>query len=687
MQRPMPNPTSWLRQSICLERTIRHRLILVALAAVTLSGAAEVPSLIAAERQKPARTSTANAAEKRPNIVLIMADDLGYETVGCYGGHSYGTPNIDRLAAEGIRFDRAYAMPLCTNTRIQLMTGKYNIRNWTAFGILDPRERTFGHLLQQAGYSTCIAGKWQLTSYDPPDYPGAELRRNTGVHPRDAGFDEYSLWHVGHTEDKGPRYANPVIEQNGRPLSNTAGKYGPDIWVDFIGDFMRRHREQPFFVYYSMALPHNPMNPTPDSPEWQDPEKRDDDVTRYAADMIRYTDKVVGQVADQIDQLGLRENTLILFYSDNGTNWRVTSKFGNRTVRGGKGKGTELGIRVPMFANWKGVTPKRTVLQDLVDSTDFLPTLLDVAGATDLIADDIDGVSFAPRLKGQPGSPRDAIFIHQDPRPGWDKDRFKVMRLALNDRYKLREDGRLYDLQRDPFEESPILISADSVENRFARIDLQGVLDRHSDYKLFDPAEVPRPNLKDHFRNHAFNDQGGFVVIETELLPTPRDESWKFENNLPGYTGLGYLRSVRSQKTPPQKGVTEILTILDNAGPWRIAVRYRSDHHSLLTARSSEDRREHSFWLKVGTGEWMICEADQAAESGAWQWGTLLKSADGRKTLEAEFELGERGNRIFIAPRSANIKIDRIVVYQADQSDKALDLATPVAPYHPWASP
>ena len=355
--------------------------------------------------------------ERPPNIVLMMADDLGFETVGCYGGSSYKTPNLDRLAAEGIRFDRAYAMPLCTNTRIQLMTGKYNNRNWRAFGILDPKEVTFGHLMQRAGYKTCIAGKWQLTSYDPPDYPGADLRRNTGMHPRNAGFDEYSLWHVGHTEDKGSRYADPVIEENGRTLTDTAGRYGPDLWTDFIGRFMERHRDEPFFVYYSMALPHNPMVPTPDSPEWSEPELRHIDETRFAADMIRYTDKMVGKVVTKIDELGLRTRTLILFYSDNGTNWRVTSQLDGRMVRGGKGKATELGIRVPTLASWKAIAEEGVVSKTLIDSVDFLPTMLDAAGAAKLTPSPIDGLSFAPLLRGEVQTSRKWIYIHQDPRP------------------------------------------------------------------------------------------------------------------------------------------------------------------------------------------------------------------------------------------------------------------------------
>ena len=245
----------------------------------------------------------------RPNIVLILADDLGYETVGSYGGTSYPTPNLDRLARQGIQFDRAFAMPLCTNTRVQLMTGMYNNRNWKAFGILDPAADTFGHMMQRAGYKTCIAGKWQMHSYDPPDYPGAATRRSIGMKAADAGFDEYSLWHTGHTEEKGSRYADPVINQNGKLLENTDGKYGPDIWVQFVNDFMQRHRDESFFVYYPMALPHNPMNPTPDSPEWSDVARRHSDETPFAADMIRYTDKIVGKVVDKVEELGLSENT------------------------------------------------------------------------------------------------------------------------------------------------------------------------------------------------------------------------------------------------------------------------------------------------------------------------------------------------------------------------------------------
>ncbi|MFT4590391.1 MAG: arylsulfatase A, partial [Limisphaerales bacterium] len=158
---------------------------------------------------------TAAPADLPKHIVLIMADDIGIECFGCYGGRDYETPNIDELAATGLRFTHAYSQPLCTPTRLEIMTGRDNHRNWRHFGILPPEEKTFGHMMQGFGYKTCIAGKWQLQSYDPPDFPGAEKRRGTGMHPKDAGFDAYSLYHSLHTEDKGSRYADPTFLRDG----------------------------------------------------------------------------------------------------------------------------------------------------------------------------------------------------------------------------------------------------------------------------------------------------------------------------------------------------------------------------------------------------------------------------------------------------------------------------------------
>ncbi|MEM8736214.1 MAG: sulfatase-like hydrolase/transferase, partial [Planctomycetota bacterium] len=634
------------------------------------------------------------------NVILILADDLGYETVGCYGGESYATPNLDQLAATGVRFDRAYAMPLCTNTRIQLMTGKFNLRNWTAFGILPPSEPTFGQLMQQAGYKTCIAGKWQLTSYDPPNYPGAATRRDTGVHPRDSGFDDYCLWHVGHTESKGSRYADPVIEQNGIQLSDTAGKYGPDLYSGFINEFIEKNAKDPFFVYYSMALPHNPMVPTPDSPEWADSARRHSDETHFTKDMIEYTDKVVGKIVEKLEALKLREDTLLLFYSDNGTNNRVASRFRGRFVRGGKGKGIELGVRVPAIASWPGQIQPGQVRQDLVDSVDFLPTMLEAAGAD--VPDDLDGVSFLNVLKEGSAGRRDSVYIHQDPRPGWDKDRFRLIRLAIGRRYKLYEDGRLYDVQDDLFESQPIFIVDDSAEQREARTRLQAVLDGMKPYRGFDPDSVPRPDPNRVYERHQFQDQGGYLVVEAEQLPVRRDESWTVETSLPEYTGAAYLRVIRDHSEMPfdrerneedRPGELPIYLSIDVQGQWACAIRCRSDH--------SNNKRERRLWIRQELTEeqsqvkanrnadWQSVEIPQDAAAGQWHWITnrVVQKGGVRKIEPLTFELKERGNRIWLLPQSQNLKNDRIVFYQPDQKERAFELKTPRAEYHPWASP
>ena len=433
---------------------------------------------------------TPNSDKRPPNIILIMADDLGVEGLGCYGGTSYATPRLDKLAAEGMRFSHAYAQPLCTNTRIQLMTGNYNNRNWLYFGILDPRLKTIGHYMQDAGYHTCIAGKWQLQSYDPPDYPGAAMRRATGMHVENAGFDEYSLWHTGHTEDKGSRYADPVIYENGKFRQDTKGKYGPDLWVDFINDYVKRStkRDKPFFVYYSMALPHWPMVPTPNSKEWSWPERRDEEDTRYFQDMVEYMDECVGRIVDNVDALGLQESTLILFYSDNGTHRKIRSQTKAGDVVGGKGLTTNAGTHVPLIARWpRRIEPR--VNGNLVDSTDFVPTLLEAAGHSLPQKGEFDGISFYPQLVGQKSNPRPWVFCHYDPRPGWDKDQFSCSRFARDKRFKLYDDGQLFDVAADPLEHHAI--ERDSRASADARHKLSRVL-----FEMPKPENAPRDPLQ-----------------------------------------------------------------------------------------------------------------------------------------------------------------------------------------------
>ena len=398
----------------------------------------------------------APAAVDRPNIVLIMADDFGYECVGANGGQSYKTPVLDRMAAEGMRFERCFVQPLCTPTRVQLMTGLYNVRNYTSFGAIDPDAVTFGHRLKKAGYATAVAGKWQLGQ--APDLP------------RRLGFDESYLWQ--HTR-RPPRYANPGLEHDGVEKNFANGQYGPDLVNAFARDFVRRKKDQPFFLYYPMILTHDPFQPTPDSADW-DPKARGEKVNqddRHFADMTAYMDKLIGALLADIDGLGLREKTLVVFLGDNGTSGKITSMLNGAPYRGGKGSPTAAGTHVPLIARWPGTIPAGRVCGDLIDSVDVLPTICAAAGA--VVEDPIDGASFLPQLRGEKGSPREWRYCWY----GRDGGPTPQHEFAATARHKLYRMGRLYDLEADPRETSP-LPDGQAAE---ARATLQKVLDQFAD--------------------------------------------------------------------------------------------------------------------------------------------------------------------------------------------------------------
>lgn len=378
--------------------------------------------------------------ETRPNIVLIMADDLGYETIGANGGTSYQTPKIDKLAKNGIRFNHCYAQPLCTPSRVKLMTGIYNIRNYTQFGYLDESQSTIGNLFKNNGYATCITGKWQLGKN--PESP---------VH---FGFDNYCLWQheEGRVDSNGrdTRYSQPVFNVDGELKTFMDTDYGPDILTDYVIKFIEKsHKsDKPFLLYYPMVLTHCPFSPTPDSPEWM---KDDSSMmtykgqARYFTDMVTKMDDLVGLIDDKLKELEIENNTLIIFTGDNGTDIPIVSFLNGRKVAGAKGETTDAGTRVPFIAKWTGVIQPNSVCDDLVDFSDILPTICETANISVPDSLNIDGRTFLPQLKGEKGDPRKWIYCWYS-RSGKGEEA-KVF--ARNHQYKLYENGQFYNIPND----------------------------------------------------------------------------------------------------------------------------------------------------------------------------------------------------------------------------------------------
>ena len=395
-----------------------------------------------------------------PNVVLILIDDFGYECVAANGSESYKTPVMDKLAATGVRFDQVHVQPLCTPTRVALMTGIINKRNYTHFGHLDPSQKTFGNFFKDAGFATCIVGKWQLSN----DYGG----------PAHFGFDEYCLWQLVRRPG---RYKNPGLEINGREYDYSKNEYGPDLVNDYALDFIARSKDKPFFLYYPMMLTHGPYDATPDSPDYaQSVPGKNAKPLGHFPDMVTYTDKLIGKLVAKLDELKLRDNTVLLILGDNGTGRGTPTRFMGRDVIGGKGTTTIWGNHVPGIGNWPGHFASGKVCHDLIDTTDFLPTICELAGVKVPAALKIDGRSFASQLRGEKGNPRDAHYLWYNP-SGGAKAKFEY---AHDQQFKLYPDGKFYDITKDDLEKSPLPDSALDAKAKAAKAKLQALLNQNS---------------------------------------------------------------------------------------------------------------------------------------------------------------------------------------------------------------
>ncbi len=342
----------------------------------------------------------------KPNIVLILADDVGYEIPQYTGGQSYSTPNIDLLASSGMQFSECHSSPVCSPSRFMLLTGKYNFRNYTQWGVMDQSQRTIANMLHDAGYATCAVGKWQLDGGD------ASIRT--------FGFDSYCVWDPFANIVPGVQYKDPLLYENGSnlPFDVVQGKYGEDIIGDYAYNFMKNNTKKPFFLYYAMNLCHQAFSPTPDDPQfatWTNGHPVPSD-TMYFKSMVQYMDKKVGLLVQEVSALGIAGNTIIIYTGDNGTDEKIYSLYKDTLVEGGKWRSTEGGTHVPLIVYWPGKVMPGTVSDNLIDFTDFMPTVADIAGVqVPASFGTMDGTSFYPEITGQPGTPRQWVYCYYNP--------------------------------------------------------------------------------------------------------------------------------------------------------------------------------------------------------------------------------------------------------------------------------
>ena len=388
---------------------------------------------LAAPRRLPAA-----AVAGRPNFVFFLADDLGWRDLGCFGSSFYETPNVDRLAKRGMRFTDAYAAcPVCSPTRASIMTGKHPVRTGitTFIGAPQPdqwkgntrllpapyatrlalEEVTLAEALKAGGYATFFAGKWHL---------GPE-----GFWPENQGFDV----NMGGTDAGGPYGGNKYFSPYGNPRlkDGPPGEHLPDRLATETAKFIEAHKDRPFIAYLAFYSVHVPLMAredlkkkyeekakalAPDGrprfiPEGANQARQVQDHAVYAG-MVEAMDLAVGKVLKKLEDLGLDRNTVVVFMSDNGgLSTAEGSPTSNVPLRAGKGWLYEGGIREPMIVRWPGVTAPGSVCASPVTSTDFYPTMLEMAGLPPRPEQHIDGASFVPLLKGGSMS-RGPIFWH-----------------------------------------------------------------------------------------------------------------------------------------------------------------------------------------------------------------------------------------------------------------------------------
>ncbi len=368
----------------------------------------------------------------RPNVVMILADDQGWGDLSVHGNTNLATPRIDSLARDGATMKYFYVCQVCAPTRAEMLTGRYYPRTGVSGvsrgeGRLNADETTIADLLHRSGYATGAFGKWHNGTQPP-------------LHPNDRGFDEF----YGFTSGHWGHYFSPPLDHNRRRVRGNG--FVVDDFTDHAIQFITENRDGPFFCYLPVNTPHSPMmvedrfyekfQDKPLAMRHRDPDREDLMMTRAALAMCENIDWNVGRVLDTLDQLDLRENTIVIYFSDNGPN---SYRF-NGGLKGRKGSIDEGGLRSPCFIRWPTHIEAGKVIADVTGAIDLLPTLVALTGTEADIAKPIDGVSFAPLLLGHAESlaPRSLFSIRNNDVS------------VRTQRFRLDASGQLFDIEADP---------------------------------------------------------------------------------------------------------------------------------------------------------------------------------------------------------------------------------------------
>jgi arylsulfatase A len=410
------------------------------------------------------------AATTKPNIIFILADDVGYSVPTINGGQSYSTPNIDSMARHGMNFTHCEASPLCATSRALFLTGKYNFRNYSNWGYMSANEKTIANVMHDAGYATGIFGKLQLK------YSKKEMQN--------WGWDYHIVFELPEDTMAYRRYKSPVFKENGYriPDSVNANKYGDDVLTQKIFTFINNNKTKPFFVYYSMSIGHSPYSPTPDDSAFAtwNPKSATSD-TIFFASMMHYMDKKIGAILKWLHKTGLDKNTIVFYSGDNGTPGEIYYNADGKThIQGKKAWSLEGGTHVPLVAYWPEHIQQKSTNDDLIDFMDFLPTFAEAAQVANLSKYGIlDGVSFYSALFGQPHTVKKQLFYHYDAHPGFTD----LLRWVRDKKYKLYDStgapksGKFYNTVNDIKEQYPLNISNLTQEEKDIRQRFVSILD------------------------------------------------------------------------------------------------------------------------------------------------------------------------------------------------------------------